>query len=93
MKTALLSLEEKNHLNDQLPGWQISKNTISRQWQFPNFVEAFGFICKVAMIAERMNHHPKWSNVYGTLNIELTTHDLNGLSNLDVKLATAINEL
>ena len=64
-----------------------------RDLQFNSFVEAFGFMAQVALLAEARNHHPNWSNVYNRVSIDLTTHDLGGLSNLDVELAVAIDAL
>ena len=89
----LLKHEELNSLKEILPHWQIEQNAIKREWKFKNFIEAFGFITKVALLAEGMNHHPNLKNIYSSVSIELTTHDLGGISNLDLQLAKAINEL
>ena len=62
-------------------------------WQFANFIDAFGFMTKVAMISESICHHPEWRNIYSEVSIELTTHDLKGISNLDLKLAKAIDKI
>lgn len=83
----------KNDLPRTLPGWEVRADRIVRKFVFPSFVEAFGFMTSVALVAERMNHHPEWRNVYGTVEVELTTHDAGGLSELDVKLAHAMNAL
>jgi len=64
-----------------------------REFKFSNFIEAFGFMTKVAIIAEGLNHHPNWENVYNSVKIELWTHSLNGLSNLDIQLAISIDKL
>ena len=93
METTPLNKKEVEALQRELPKWKIQEARINREWQFSNFVEAFGFITKVALLAESMNHHPEWSNVYSKVTIELTTHDLNGLTNLDVQLAQAIDSL
>ena len=93
MKTKLLSSNELIYLQKELPNWELRNSKIFREWQFSNFVEAFGFMTKVAMLAEAMNHHPEWGNVYATVTIELTTHDSGGLTNLDLQLAKAINLL
>ena len=74
-----------------LPEWQIVDSKLQRTFKFGNFVSAFGFMTKVALLAERMDHHPEWFNVYGTLRIDLTTHDCGGLSARDVRLADAID--
>ena len=74
-------------------GWELRDNALHRELRFRDFVEAFGFMTSVALIAERMNHHPEWSNVYGKVTIRLTTHDTGGVTEKDVALAEAISEL
>ncbi|MDP6833579.1 MAG: 4a-hydroxytetrahydrobiopterin dehydratase [Prochlorococcaceae cyanobacterium ETNP1_MAG_9] len=93
MKTKLLEAQDLISLKKELPKWEVQQSKLRRKWRFKNFVEAFGFMTKVALLAEAMNHHPEWSNVYSTVTIELTTHDQKGLTNLDVQLAKAINSL
>jgi 4a-hydroxytetrahydrobiopterin dehydratase len=93
MTATLLTPEEISLLADQLPGWSVLGSKLQRQWKFKNFVDAFGFMSRVALLAESMHHHPDWSNVYSRVTIELTTHDLGGLSDQDVQLAQAINLL
>ena len=93
MKTKLLEVQDLISLKKELPKWEVQQSKLRREWRFKNFVEAFGFMTKVALLAEAMNHHPEWSNVYSTVTIELTTHDQKGLTNLDVQLAKAINSL
>ncbi len=93
MTIKLLNSEEISSLRNELPGWEVGDSKLIRQWKFSSFVEAFGFMSKVALLAESMNHHPEWSNVYSTVKIELTTHDVGGLSSRDVQLATSINRL
>jgi 4a-hydroxytetrahydrobiopterin dehydratase len=74
--------------------WKESNNRLVREFQFDNFIKAFGFMSEVAIIAEKMDHHPNWSNVYNTVKIELTTHDAgNTITEKDRKLAAAIDEL
>ena len=80
-------------MQKEIPAWEIEQSKICRQWQFKNFIEAFGFISRVALLAETMNHHPEWSNVYATVKIELTTHDIGGVTNRDFELAKAIDSL
>lgn len=77
----------------QCPGWQGDAGgaSISRHFRFADFAETYGFMSEIALIAERMNHHPEWSNVYNRLDIRLTTHDCDGLSCRDIELAQAIN--
>ena len=89
----LLTSEEIKRLGNDLPCWEVKDKLLVRQLKFNNFIEAFGFMTKVAILAESKNHHPNWSNVYNNLTIQLTTHDLGGLSELDVELAKAIDQL
>ena len=93
MKAKLLSSEEILDINKRLPQWEIKEKKISREFKFLNFVEAFGFMTKVAIMAESINHHPNWSNVYSNVKIDLTSHDLDGISTLDIELALAIDNL
>ena len=90
---ALLSPQERENLGTTLPQWQVEEDRLRRQWQFRDFSEAFAFMTRVALLAEAMQHHPNWSNVYNLVTIELTTHDLKGLSDLDAELAQAIDAL
>ncbi len=74
--------------------WEESNNRLVRTFEFANFVEAFGFMTKVAILAEKMDHHPNWSNVYNKVKIELTTHDAgNVVTDRDRKLAEAIDAI
>ncbi|MFL5730676.1 MAG: 4a-hydroxytetrahydrobiopterin dehydratase [Cytophagaceae bacterium] len=74
--------------------WKEENNTLKKSFRFKNFVEAFGFMSKVALIAEKMDHHPNWSNVYNKVDIELTTHDAgNKVTEKDRKLAEAIDKV
>jgi 4a-hydroxytetrahydrobiopterin dehydratase len=88
----LSEAEIKNELG-KLGGWKVVNGKLSRTLQFENFIQAFSFMTKVALEAEKMNHHPEWFNVYDRLDINLVTHDLNGISTYDVKLARTINQL
>ena len=80
-------------LPSKLPAWQRVDNTLQRNFLFDDFVEAFGFMTRVALLAEHRNHHPEWSNVYNRVSITLTTHDTGGLSDLDIDMAQAIDAL
>jgi 4a-hydroxytetrahydrobiopterin dehydratase len=74
--------------------WKEEDNKLKRSFQFKDFVEAFAFMTKVALIAEKMNHHPWWSNVYNTVEVELNTHDAgNVVTEKDHKLAKAIDKV
>ncbi len=83
-------IEEKLKL---LPDWKLQGNTIQRDFKFKDFVMAFGFMTRVALEAEKINHHPEWKNVYNSVSITLHTHDAGGLTELDFKLAATINKL
>ena len=78
-----------------LPDWQHEpkRDAITRAFKFGDFNEAFGFMTRVALLAEKADHHPEWSNVYNRVEILLTTHDAGGLSARDIALAKAINAL
>lgn len=74
--------------------WKEENNKLARTFKFKDFTQAFGFMTKVALIAEKMDHHPNWSNVYNTVNIELSTHDAgNVVTDKDRKLAQEIDKL
>lgn len=75
-----------------VPGWELIDGTLHREFEFGDFLEAFGFMTQVAMLAERRNHHPDWRNVYNRVIIDLSTHDSGGLTALDFDLAGAINK-
>jgi 4a-hydroxytetrahydrobiopterin dehydratase len=76
-------------------GWSMvdRRDAITKTFTFGNFVEAFGFMTRAALWAEKLDHHPEWSNVYRKVEVTLTTHDAGGLSALDVKLAQKMDEL
>ena len=76
-------------------GWAMveGRDAIRKEFKFKNFVEAFGFMTQAAIWAEKWNHHPEWSNVYNRVVVELTTHDVDGLSSLDAKLARKLDGL
>ena len=78
---------------NKMPGWKVVNGKLSKSFEFKDFIEAFSFMTRVAMHAEKMNHHPEWFNVYNKVNIDLVTHDLNGISNYDMKLANTINKI
>lgn len=88
-----LNKKERQAFLSSWPDWSIDQETLKRKYVFENFVEAFGFMTHVALLAERMNHHPQWSNVYKQLTIELTTHEAGGLTERDTGLARDIERL
>jgi len=73
--------------------WNLNGKYIQREFVFKNFIEAFSFMTKVAFVAEKLNHHPDWNNVYNKVNITLNTHEVNGLTEKDFKLALEIEKL
>jgi 4a-hydroxytetrahydrobiopterin dehydratase len=74
-----------------VPGWTRNGDGIERQYKFADFTQAFGFMARVALLAEKADHHPEWSNVYNKVAIRLTTHDAGGISARDFALARAID--
>jgi 4a-hydroxytetrahydrobiopterin dehydratase len=90
-----LSEEERTTALDTLGEWDYDDghDAITRQFLFADFSEAFAFMARVALLAEKHDHHPEWSNVWNRVDILLTTHDAGGLSERDVKLAKAIDAL
>ena len=88
----LTEAEVAEHMK-ALPGWELGEDRISRTFRFKDFVEAFGFLARVALVAEQMNHHPEWKNVWATVDVELSTHDAGGLTELDMKMAAKMDAL
>ena len=93
MKPYLLQNEELKELVVKIPGWKINSKHIEREFNFNNFIDAFSFMTKIALICEKYNHHPNWENVYSKVKIRLNTHDLGGITNLDQTLASEINKI
>jgi 4a-hydroxytetrahydrobiopterin dehydratase len=89
----VLTDAEREALSGQLPLWTLNGDgkAISRDVKFADFKQAFAFMTRVAAEADRMDHHPEWSNVYNTVSIRLTTHDSGGLTQSDIKLAGLID--
>jgi 4a-hydroxytetrahydrobiopterin dehydratase len=78
---------------EALPGWEVRDGRLHRSWRFADFVEAFGFMASAALFAHEMDHHPEWSNVYATVTADLVTHDVQGITALDVELARRMEAL
>lgn len=76
-----------------MKGWELKNGKLEKSFRFSNFVEAFGFMTRIALEAEKINHHPEWSNVYNTVIIRLSTHDAGGITDFDIKLANIIDTL
>ena len=93
MAAVPLTPAEIDQLPQQLPGWSLVDGKLHRELVFADFNEAFGFMGRVALIAEAMGHHPEWRNVWNRVVVDLTTHDTGGLSNLDRQLAQRISAL
>ena len=93
MEPYLLQDEELKELVHKIPGWEIKSEQIQREFNFTNFIEAFSFMTKVALLCEKYNHHPNWENVYSKVIIKLNTHDLGGITNMDQSLASEINQI
>jgi 4a-hydroxytetrahydrobiopterin dehydratase len=83
---AQLASEVKN-----LPGWTVKRGKLHREYKFPDFPHAFGFMATAAPTIEKMNHHPEWSNVYNRVTVDLTTHDTGGITQKDLDLATLLD--
>ncbi|MEM5502103.1 4a-hydroxytetrahydrobiopterin dehydratase [Ahrensia kielensis] len=94
MAKPTLNQDELNTALAELEGWELSGDgkSISKKFKFSNFVNAFGFMTKMAIVAEKMNHHPEWFNVYNRVEVTLTTHDSGGITELDAKLAARMNK-
>jgi 4a-hydroxytetrahydrobiopterin dehydratase len=92
---AKLSPEARKAALIKLKGWSdvSGRDAITRKFVFKDFNEAFGFMSRVALVAEKMDHHPEWSNVYKTVEVTLATHDAGGVTELDIKLAETMDKL
>ena len=86
-------IELKNDAIAKLTDWKVVNEKLNRVFEFDNFVDAFAFMTKVAMVAEKMDHHPELFNVYNRVVIDLTTHDAGGIGVLDIELAQKIDAL
>ena len=76
-----------------LPGWSLAHGKLHREYRFDDFVAAFGFMASAALVAESMNHHPEWFNVYNQVRVDLSTHDAGGITALDFTLAEKMEAL
>lgn len=77
----------------ELSGWKLQDEKLHRELKFKNFVQAWGFMTQAAIVAEQMNHHPEWFNVYSKVIIDLTTHEAGGISQLDLELAKKMDQI
>lgn len=93
MERKKLEESEINSRLTDLPGWALKDGFLHRTFKFGTFVEAFGFMSSVALLAESMDHHPNWSNVYNQVEVNLSTHDAGGLTEFDFVLAGKISQI
>jgi len=93
--TEKLRADQRAQALGRIPEWKPvdGRDAISRSFKFKDFSEAFGFMARSALVAERMNHHPEWFNVWNKVDVTLSTHDAGGLTERDIKLAEAMDKL
>ena len=91
--TSLLEQDQLDYFIENNPSWIIDNKMIKREFKFDNFIDAFGFMSKVALLSEKMDHHPNWQDTYNIVKIKLTTHDKGGITINDLKLAESIDKL
>jgi 4a-hydroxytetrahydrobiopterin dehydratase len=92
-RPAKLSAKDVDDRLSTLPGWKRTKGKLHRAFTFADFSEAFAFMARSALAAERMNHHPDWSNAWNKVKVDLNTHDAGGITELDLKLAAEMNRV
>jgi 4a-hydroxytetrahydrobiopterin dehydratase len=92
---AKLGADARKAVLGKLKGWSDvnGRDAITRKFEFKDFNQAFGFMTRAALVAEKMNHHPEWFNVYNKVEVTLSTHDAGGVTELDVKLAEAMEKI
>ena len=93
MPLAKLTDDQLREALETLDGWSIDDAKLHRDFRFADFNEAFGFMTRAALVAEQMNHHPEWFNVWNRVSVHLTTHDSGGITASDTELARRMNEL
>ncbi len=95
MSAQKLTDAERESALTELDGWSLvdGRDAMTKTFTFKNFNQAFGWMSRVAMAAEKMDHHPEWFNVYRTVEVTLATHDVGGLSNLDIELAKKMDKM
>src|SRR5580700_6356071 len=84
--------EISSHLS-QLPNWSVKQGKLHREYKFPDFTHAFGFMATAAPLIEKADHHPEWANVYNRVTVDLTTHDAQGITQKDVDLAMLLERI
>jgi 4a-hydroxytetrahydrobiopterin dehydratase len=93
MTASLLSSTDLERELRQLSGWELKDGKLYRQFQFLDFIAAFGFMSQMAIVSEILGHHPEWFNVYNRVQVELTTHDAGGITQKDLDWATRANAI
>ena len=93
MATNKLDQEELDAALKHLDGWRVNDGKLHRQFEFPDFIHAFGFMTTAAFSIEKANHHPEWLNVYNRVTVDLITHDVGGITQKDVDLAHLLNSI
>ncbi|HJU30399.1 MAG TPA: 4a-hydroxytetrahydrobiopterin dehydratase [Hyphomicrobiaceae bacterium] len=95
MMPTKLDEAQRNALAARLPGWKAAegRDALQKTFKFADFSAAFGFMTRAALVAEKMDHHPEWSNVWNRVEVTLSTHSVGGLTDLDVRLAEAMDKL
>jgi 4a-hydroxytetrahydrobiopterin dehydratase len=93
MARSRLAADEITRRLTEIPGWSVRNDKLHRDYKFADFVDAFGFMTSAALVAERLNHHPEWFNVWNTVIVDLTTHDAGGITDKDFALATAMERI
>ena len=90
---SLIEQDQLDHFIQKNPSWITDNKSIKKEFKFNDFIDAFGFMSKVALLSEKIDHHPNWQNTYNKVKIELTTHDKGGITTNDIKLAESIDKL
>ncbi len=93
MPRSRLSQQEIEEAIATLKGWSLVDGKLHRELEFKDFIEAFGFMTRAAIVAQAMDHHPEWSNVYNKVRIDLHTHDADGVTKFDIELAKKLEAL
>lgn len=90
-----LTTEARDAALKDMPGWSVvaDRDAVTRTFEFRNFQEAFGWMTRIALIAEKMDHHPEWFNVYKTVTVTLSTHDAGGVTDLDIEMAKKMDRI
>jgi 4a-hydroxytetrahydrobiopterin dehydratase len=93
MKVPKLNEQELQHALDSLPRWSVQNGKLHREYKFPDFIHAFGFMATAALAIEKMNHHPEWFNVWNRVEVDLVTHDAGGITARDAELARVLDAI